>query len=184
MPIALHQLIPANAGQATYATARTLALATISQFAAVRGVGVGIGPASCCAAVAVVPNGGAGFPALAGQVFSVVFGNSRLAPAGLVWEIVGGHAERAALTAAGANGLALYGPGANTAVLYVELSPCGGCANWLNGGGGGVANPFNGVINGAGLVTLDVWYTWAYPAGVPAMIGFHGQPEAWQLANI
>ena len=95
---------------------------------------------------------------------------------------LGAHAERAALTAgAGAGGgpvplytVAVAGALAN-AVLFVELQPCQGCQNWLGGAGGGVPNPYNGIINGLGATTnLHVWYRWPFPAGVAAMIAFHG----------
>ena len=93
------------------------------------------------------------------------------AAGGLVAAPVGGHGERAALTNVQNEGLNLYMVAANQAVLYVELHPCVDCTNWLNGGAGGggvLANPFFGVINGAGPVTLNVWYRWAYP-GPPAL---------------
>lgn len=197
MPLIFRQLIPANAGQPGYQEAKELARQQVAQFGAVRGAGAGIGPGSCCAAVAVVPNAGAGYPARAaitgfgpiphgGVVppaitggalpYSVVYGNSQMAGGGLVVGPVGGHAERAALTATGNAGLALYMPAANQAVLYVELQPCPGCQGWLNGViGTGVANPFNGVINGMGAVTLNVWYRWTYP-GPPALPPIGGAP--------
>lgn len=221
MPIVYNQLIPANNGQVGYAVAKELARQQVAQFGAVRGAGVGVGPGSCCAALAVAPNAGVGFaaanslagfavaavgavpPALWGGAlaYSVVYGNSQMAAGGLVMGVVGGHAERAALTAAGNAGLNLYMVALNQAVLFVELEPCGGCQNWLNGGGGGVANPFNGVINGAGAVTLNVWYRWSYPGppalpaigggGVPlamtgaaAMNAFHGMALPAELAQI
>jgi hypothetical protein len=188
VPIVYHQLIPANAAQPGYMIAKELARQQVAQFGAVRGAGVGIGPGSCCASLAVAPNPGAGFgasfaiaafgvgpgvppPVLGGALpYAVVYGNSQMAAGGLVMGPVGGHAERAALTAANNAGLGLYMFAANAAVLFVELQPCGPCQNWLNGGGGGVANPFNGVINGlgGGAVTLHVWYRWTYP-GPPAL---------------
>ncbi len=221
MPIVANQLVPANAGLPGYAVAKELARQQVAQFGAVRGAGAGIGPGSCCAAVAVVPNAGAGFPAaqalggfgaiplggaapppIFGAVlpFAVVYGNSQMAGGGLVLGPVGGHAERAALTATGNAGLALHMVAANQAVLFVEMQPCGPCANWLNGGGGGVANPFNGVINGMGAVTLNVWYRWSYPGppalpaigggaavlttGPVAMNAFHALALPAELANI
>lgn len=202
MPIAYFQLIPGNAASPGYGDAKELARHTVAQFGAVRGAGVGIAGGSCCAALAVTPNPGAGYPAAATMAgfapappvvpmygaalpFGIVFGNSQLAAGGLVPILVGGHAERAALTAAGAGGLVLYSPG-NNAVLFVELAPCGPCQVWLGGGGGGVANPYNGVINGAGITTLNVWWRWPYPdgGGVAAMNAFHAQTLPIQLAQI
>jgi hypothetical protein len=117
---------------------------------------------------------------------------------------VAGHAERAALTNTQAAGLGLgglYMVAPNQAVLYVEMAPCAGCAGWLNGvAGAGVANPFNGIINGAGGVTLNVWYRWSYPgppalpaigvapalavAGAAAMNAFHAMLLPAELADI
>lgn len=171
MPVIINRLHPGNNGLTGYATAKVLAAATIDQFNAVRNTGTGIGPASCCAAVAVTPT--IHFPALPAQAFGVCFGNSRVAASGLDQGPVGGHAERCALTAAGNNALALPA----TAVLFVELAPCPGCATWLGGGGGGVANPFGFGALGA---TLHVWYAFDYPAGVGAMETFHGQSVANQ----
>ncbi|MEW5928985.1 MAG: hypothetical protein AB1941_16110 [Gemmatimonadota bacterium] len=202
MPVVAYQLVPANAGSPGYAVAKELARQTVAQFGAVRGLGVGIGGGSCCAAVALAPAGGAGFPAGAALnafgpppgalplyggalPYGIAYGNSQLAAGGLALGPLGGHAERAALT--GAGGLALYTlPGTNHAVLFVELTPCGPCATWLGGGGGGVANPYNGVINGGGATTLNVWWRWVYPGdgGVPAMNAFHAMTVAAQLAQI
>lgn len=218
MPIVYHQLDPANAGQPGYAVAMELARQTVAQFGAVRWVGVGIAGGSCCAALALQPAPGVGFPAghdLAGfgpapiaggfpapiygapLPFAIAYGNSQLAAGGLDVGPLGGHAERAALTAAA--GSALYTlPGSNDAVLFVELTCCGGCQGWLNGGGGGVPNPYNGLINGVGATTLHVWWRWEYPGpglppgmggvalvgGVPAMNAFHGAALPLQLADI
>lgn len=206
MPIVLNQLVPANAGQPGYAVAKELARQTIAQFGAVRWVGVGIAGGSCCAALAINPNPGAGFPASQALLnfvpaappgtiaapnfggalpYGIVFGNSQLAAGGLALGPLGGHAERAALTAAA--GMALYTlPGGNNAVLFVELTPCAPCQIWLNGAGGGVANPYNGVINGAGATTLNVWWRWVYPddGGVAAMNAFHALGLAAQLAQV
>lgn len=181
MPVVLHQLLPANAGQPGYNEAKELALQTVAQFGAVRGVGVGVAGGSCCAAVAVTPS--AFYPAGPGVAFGTIYGNSQIAAGGLALGPLGGHAERCALTAAGGTPLYLL-PGTNDAVLFVELSPCAGCGNWLNGGGGGVPNPYNGTINGAGVVTLHVWYRWAYPGGVANMNAFHGLTVALQTADI
>ena len=192
MPIVINQFIPANNLLQGYAIAKELARQQVAQFGAVRGAGVGVGPGSCCAAVAVTPNAGVGFAAAsavagfgAGAVpaaipgavlpYAVVFGNSQMAAGGLVEGPVGGHGERAALTNVVNEGLTLYMVAANQAVLFVELNPCADCAIWLNGGGGGVANPYNGVINGAGAVTLNVWYRWAYP-GAPALPAIGAAP--------
>ena len=220
MPIVQNQLIPANAGLPGYAVAKELARQQVAHFGLVRGARVGVGPGSCCAAVAVNPNAGAGFPAVkavagfgpippggcvpsvvAGPAlpFSVVYGNSQMAPGGLVLGPVGGHAERAAFTNAAGSTLFMVAP--NQAVLYVELTPCGHCTSWLNGAPGtSVPNPFNGVINGVGAVTLNIWYRWSYPgppalpsigaapplavAGAVAMNRFHSQALPAEFADI
>ncbi len=202
MPIVLHHLIPANNGLPGYGVAKELARQTVAQFGPVRFVGVGIAGGSCCAAVAVNPNAGAGFGdpgavmgfgphnnAIFGAAvnYGVVTGNSQLAAGGLDLGPLGGHAERAALTGThGALTLYTLPPATNDAVLFVELEPCGACQTWLNGGGGGVANPFNGTINGAGAITLHVWWRWAYPAAgsIAAMNAFHNSPLATQLVDI
>lgn len=174
MPVTINQLLPANAALPGYAVAQVLAIQSINQFAAVRGAGVGIGPASCCAAFGVMPT--PDFPQIgAPPPFAVTFGNSRVAAGGLDNGPLGGHAERCAITAAGNNGLAPIVP----AVLFVELAPCAHCATWLAGGGGGVANPYNFGPAGA---TLHVWFAFPYPAGVPAMEAFHNSPLPVQLA--
>ncbi|TAE16501.1 MAG: hypothetical protein EAZ95_07740 [Bacteroidetes bacterium] len=191
MPITLSQLIPANNANVGYALAKELALQTVAQFGAVRSTGTGIAEASCCAAVAINPNpvthfqaanpinGGAALP------YSIAYGNSRIAASGLDTGNLGGHAERCALTAAAGEMLYLL-PGSNHAVLFVELTPCGACQTWLNGGGGGVANPFNGIFNGAGIVTLNVWWRWAYPddGGLAAMKTFHSWTTLTQQNDI
>lgn len=200
MPIVLNQLIPGNAGLPGYAVAKELARQSVGVYAPVRGVGVGIGPGSCCAALAVHPAawgfaqnllgfGGIGFniPLYGAPIgYGVVCGNSQLAGGGLAMALgpIGGHAERAALTAAG--GIPLHDIGGNNAVLFVELAPCGGCQVWLNGGGGGVANPYNGIINGMGAWTLNVWWRWVYPGGggVAAMNFFHGLNPQLELNDI
>lgn len=176
MPVFINQLTPANAAQPGYATAQVLADQAIRHFDAVRNVGVGIGPASCCAAFAVTPTNH--FPAVGVHPYGVAFGNSRIAAGGLDQGPVGGHAERCAITAAGNNGLVPIAP---DAVLFVELAPCNGCAAWLaGGGGGGVANPYNFGPAGANLY---VWYAFAYPAGVGAMAAFHNTTLAAQLVT-
>lgn len=39
-------------------------------------------------------------------------------------------------------------------------------------GGGGVVNPYNGIINGFGATTLYVWWRWEYPdPALPAGMG-------------
>lgn len=211
MPIVYNQLVPANNGQPGYAEAKELARQTVAQFGAVRFAGAGIAGGSCCAAVALAPAGGALYPAVAALtafgpppmgpggvplpagvplygpvlLYGIAFGNSQLAAGGLDLGPLGGHAEQAALTGAGGNALYTL-PGTN-AVMFVELTPClPRCQPWLNGGGGGVANPYNGTINGAGLTTLNVWWRWVYPGGggLAAMNAFHGQALAAQLADI
>lgn len=174
MPVFINQLTPVNAAQPGYAIAQVLANEAIQHFNAVRGVGVGIGPASCCAAFAVGPT--PNFPAIGGQAYGVAFGNSQVAAGGLDQGPVGGHAERCAITAAGNNALVPIVP---NAVLFVELAPCPGCVGWLAGAGGGVPNPYN---FGPGGANLYVWYAFPYPAGVPGMVAFHNTPLAAQLA--
>lgn len=117
--------------------------------------------------------------------FSISYGNSQLAAGGLALGPLGGHAERAAITAAGNPGLLPSSPG-NNGVLFVEFAPCAGCLAWLNGGGGGVANPYNGLINGGGPITLNVWWRWPYPdgGGVAVMNAFHAMALPAQLAQI
>lgn len=204
MPIVFNQLVPANNGQPGYAEAKELARQTLAFYGQVAGLGVGIAGGSCRAAVAVVPAPPAfpagqaiagfgapppgGLPAPipgAALPYSIAFGNSQLAMGGLAPGPLGGHAERAALTAAAGQVLYTIG-GGNQAVMFVELTPCGPCQAWLNGGGGGVANPFNGVINGFGPTTLNVWWRWEYPGpGLPvgmggvAVLGGLNQMDMW-----
>jgi hypothetical protein len=201
MPLVYHQLIPANVGQPGYLVAKELAKQTVATYAPTRGVGVGIGGGSCCAALAVtnafwgagMQVAGFGGPWLNQPIwggpllYGVVCGNSQLAGGGLAMGPngpIGGHAERAALTIA--NGATLYDIGGNNSVLFVELDTCNGCHTWLNGGGGGVANPFNGIINGFGATTLHVWWRWTYPGGggVAAMNMFHGLNPQLELIDI
>lgn len=190
MPIVQHQLVQANNALAGYGIAKELARQSANQFAAVRGAGANLAGGSCCAALAVAPNQQLGFAAAQGLQYAVVYGNSQMAQGGLVNVLVGAHAERAALTAAGGQGGGGHGVNLyvvqNEAVLFVELEPCQGCANWLNGQGGGVPNPFDGIINGQGATTLHVWYRWPYPGGggVAAMNVFHALALANQLADI
>jgi hypothetical protein len=131
------------------------------------------------------PGTGAGWGALP---YAMTFGNSRMSMINALVPVPGfgggGHAERTALIAAGAAGCFLYPlPAAvNSAVLFVQLSPCGPCGVWLGGGGGGVANPYTPAI--AGGVTLHVWYRWPHPAGVGAMIAWNGNTRAAKLADI
>lgn len=174
MPVLVNQLSVVNAGLSGYDVAKVLSMAAIQQFAAVRGTGVGIGPASCCASFAVVP--AEQFPPLPGQPFGATFGNSRVAAGGLDQGPVGGHAERCALTAAGNNHLA---PFAQDAVLFVELAPCNGCMAWLIGDGGGVPNPYDFGPNSNW--TLQVWFAFPYPGGVTNMADFHELPLGNQL---
>lgn len=201
MPIVYNQLVAANAALPGYEVAKQLALHSSVHFGNVDGAHAGIGFGSCRAALAVNPtpdvpvaaplllNHGAIHPN-----YGIVFGNSQIAAGGLGQGVlggpIGGHAERAALTgAAGLNLFTLNIPAApNNAILYVQLAPCPACQVWLNGGGGGVVNPFDGVINaangGANNVTLDVWWHWPYPAGVAAMVAFNTNDPVNQLIAI
>ncbi len=205
MPLVYNQLLPANAGQPGYAEAKELARQTLAFYGQVAGMGVGIGGGSCRAALAVAPAAPA-YPALSaitgfaaplpgflpqpvtGAIlpYGIAFGNSQLAAGGLVLGPVGAHAERAALTAAAGTPLYVLPGGGNNAVLFVELTPCANCQTWLNGGGGGVANPYNGVINGFGATTLYVWWRWEYPGpalpagmGGVALLGGINEMELW-----
>jgi hypothetical protein len=197
MPVAYYQLHPMNSGNPGFAVAIDLASQVIGHFYQVRGVRVGIGPGSCCAAVAVQPGGG--YPAAhellgfdtsggpqwptpdygAARPYAIVYGNSQLTRRGLDMDAVGGHAERVALNAAVNLTPGLYDIGGSNAVLFVELTPCGPCQNWL-------ANiP---AFQGFGAPTLNVWWRWEYPdwnsaqnlggiesvGGLNAMIAFHG----------
>jgi hypothetical protein len=55
----------------------------------------------------------------------------------------------------------------------------------LEGGGGGVPNPYNGIINGAGATTLNVWWRWTYTVnGVANMKASHDDGLQAQLASI
>lgn len=104
MPVFIHQLMPKHHEIPGYAIAKVLAQEAISHFDAVRGVGVGIGPASCCAAFAV--RSAHNYPEIAHPPpYGVTFGNSRVAASGLDVGNLGGHAERCAITAAGNNKL-------------------------------------------------------------------------------
>jgi hypothetical protein len=214
MPIVLHQFgAMGAAGQPGYFAALELARQCVDQYHLniLLGAGGGIAAGSCWAAVAVVPNGGAGFPApmavnAGGPVgtaiggawgalpYSMVFGNSQMAGVGAMVAIpgapgaLGNHAERNALIIAGANGLALYQlmAAANHGVMFVQLAPCGpgfsNCAAWLAGAGGGVANPYAVALGGA--FTMHVWYRWPHPAGVGAMMAWNGAGRGAKLADI
>jgi hypothetical protein len=202
MPVVYNQLIPANNALPGYNVAKELARQSVAQFGAVRGANAGIGPGSCCAALAVIPNNaypaanalvtfavqlnGAVIPVYGGPLpYGVVYGNSQMAHGGLVPQQVGGHAERAALTAAG--GIAVHLQPGNNAVLFVELFPCGPCQNWLNGQGGGMANPYIPVFNAVfNAPTLNVWWRWPYPGGggVAAMNAFHNWTLQAELNDI
>jgi len=81
--------------------------------------------------------------------YAIVYGNSQLTRGGLDIDAVGGHAERVALNAANN----LYLPG-NNAVLFVELTPCGPCQQWLAS---------LQAFQGGGAPTLNVWWRWEYP---------------------
>ncbi|WP_426454616.1 hypothetical protein ACP26L_18095 [Paenibacillus sp. S-38] len=196
MTVYYYQLVAANHNQTGYAVAKELAKQTLAQFGAVRGSGVGIGPGSCCAAVAVEPSqnipaahpltgfGGATTPQYGSTTlpYGVVFGNSQLAQGGLDLGPLGGHAERATLTAAGNYHLQLYLLNQKDAILYVELTPCSDCQKWLSGGGGGVPNPFNFSTN---HLNLHVWWSFNYPGttGVDEMNQFHNDTLPNQLTT-
>ena len=217
MPIVLHQF-PAAGGVANpgYLEACELARQCADQYslAVMPGPGGGIATGSCWAAVAVQPNGAAGFPAAhavnagaapgvggAALTYGVVFGHSQMAAIGAAVPVPGAppafapHAERNALLAVAANGLALHMlplPGAH-AVMFVQLSPCGAgpgginCLGWLNGAAaGGIANPFAAAIGtpAPGGLTLHVWYRWNHPAQVGAMVAWNGLTRANKLADI
>ena len=195
MPISYFQLHPSNAARPGYAVAIELASQVIAHFGAVRGSRVGLGPGSCCAAVATPPGMGyfaahhligfdpqyggprsqVGLYDTAALPYAIVYGNSQLAVGGLDMDAVGGHAERVALNAA-SNVYLL--PGSSNAVLFVELTPCWPCQQWLAN-----LQTFQGV----GAPTLNVWWRWEYPnwdaaknlggiepvGGLTAMKAFH-----------
>lgn len=152
-----------------YGNATGLRVAAHNQFGAVRNTRTGIAEGSCCAAVAVDPT--AEFPALPGYAFGVVYGNSRIAAAGLDQGDLAGHAERCALTAVDNHGLTLWTSGNGNHVLFVELEPCDPCKRWLSAAGAnaGPQNPFGPGLN------LEVWYSLAYPAGAAQMVQDHRQ---------
>lgn len=182
MPVVIHQFGAFGAlGQPGYNLAKTLALACVAQyqFQTGFGTGTGIGPGSCWAAVAATANATAGYPAVQnGMAF--VFGNSRMANIGANVNLPGlpnpsNHAERNALIAAGNATLVLHQlpGGGNHNVMFVQLSPCAACANWLGGGATtGVANPYNFGPTGA---TLHIWHRWAHPGGVGNMGTWNNQ---------
>ena len=208
MPVVSHQFTTVGAAmQPGYLIALELARQCVDQYHIniLLGAGGGIANASCWAAVATVPNPGVGFPApygvsVAGPPgvnvgawgtlpYGMVFGNSQLANVNANVPVPGfgggGHGERTALIAAGANGLVLYPIAglANTAVLFVQLEPCVPCDNWLGGVvGAGVANPYAGAILGG--LTVHVWYRWPYPGGVGAMTAWNAQGRVAKLADI
>ncbi|WP_163997097.1 hypothetical protein [Pyxidicoccus caerfyrddinensis] len=202
MPITSFQLTPANRVQATYGVAKELARQSTAQYGAVRGAGAGIAGGSCCAAVASQPAAKLpaahellGFDSKGGPLvgnalnYAIAFGNSRLAQGKLDPDAEGNHAERVALNASGA----LFMVAANTAVLFVELTPCPSCQTWLNSAN----NPYHAALTRAlNPVNLHVWWRWAYPSapGLAAMNAFHDVPTAsrgtiqdrlaWQLTDI
>lgn len=205
MPVVLHQFGAGAAASVHHLVAWNMARLCVEQyhFNLLPGPGGGIAAMSCWAAAATVANGAAGFPqehavnaagplgATGGPLgYGAVFGNSRMAAIAAAVAVPGmpaagfsSHAERNALVTAGANGLALYTPIANQAVVFVQLAPCPGCANWLGGGGGGLPNPWGPAILG-GALTLHVWYRWAYnPAGVGQMMAFNNLTRAAKLAQ-
>ena len=158
---------PANAAQARYADARELAAQVDVQFGAVRFSSSGIAGGSCCAGLAVTPappNWPAAVSALNGAAlpFAVVYGNSRMMAAGLAVGVQGGHAERAAMTAAANEPLTLHLDAANAAVIYVELLPCiagHNCHGWMGLDGVAAQHPYAAAPHlPAAAVTLNVWY--------------------------
>jgi hypothetical protein len=169
------------------------------------GPGGGIAAGTCWAAVATTPV--AHFPASYGvnpanppgsaagawgaMPYGVCFGASQMAnvAAGVGVPLPGlpnpsGHAERNALIVAGnaGGGLHLVAGAANTAVLFVQLSPCGPCGVWLGGGGGGVANPYPAAAGG--VLTLHVWHRWMHLGQVANMTAWNGGTRAAKLADI
>lgn len=179
-----------------YHVARQLAMQQAALYGQVRGLGQGIAEASCCAAVAIRYRGDyIAFNPINGAPleFGVVDGNSRLVASGLVPNVQVGHtvhAERFALLEANKVGATLYECEPNNAVLFVELSPCSdrqNCQRWLEGGGGsGEANPFNGIINLGGPMTLNVWYRWSNEDRNQKedWRNFHLQPLVYQFQQI
>ena len=167
-----HQLLPTTTHLFFYNVASNLATAVMSEYENVRGMRVGIANGSCCAAVAVNINGN--YPAYAGAVYGICFGNSQIAIHHLapIPAAVAGHAERVAMgtaTAPGGPGLMLFPqpgpPPSFIAVLYVELEPCPSCQTWL-----GATYP---------TVNLDVWYKFPYTtAGIAQMNAEHAQWRA------
>jgi hypothetical protein len=191
MPIVIRQLVPAQVGAPRYAAAKELARQCADQYHlnVLPGPGGGIAGGSCWAAVAVTPGGG--FPNLnpinpAGPVpaggnvqpgpgglgYGISFGNSQMAmvngQVNLPGFNGGGHAERAAINAAGLGNL--HAPG-NQAILFVQLAPCPNCQAWLNA-----------LV--LGPVTLNVYYRFAYPAGVQAMLNWNITTRVAKQADI
>lgn len=195
MAIYYYQLNSDNSHLTGYDIAKELARQLVVQYGSVRGTGSGIGSGSCCAAVAVVPT--QDFPALRPLTgigansqpqygpnplpYGAAFGNSQLASGGLDLGPLGGHAERAALTAAGNNKLNLFLLNNRDAVLYVELTPCKKCKDWLTGNGGGVPNPFT-----FQNINLHVWWSYPYPdnGGIKSMHDFHNRSLQDQLKTV
>ena len=140
MGIFYHQFTAVGAAaQPMHAEAVQLATACAQHFAMIAAWHIGIGNGSCRAAVAV---NSPFYPAIIGQPFGAMYGNSQLAIQGIALghggAVLGGHAERAALSAGAIPGLApvpLYtvapGIGNLQAVLYVDLAPCLNCQFWL-----------------------------------------------------
>jgi hypothetical protein len=96
-PTLIRPPAPGVAAVAMYNEARELAALVDDQFAAVRGAAAGVGPGSCCAAVAVVP-APPDWPAAVSLLgngalpFAVVYGNSRMLPGGLALNVAAAHA--------------------------------------------------------------------------------------------
>lgn len=185
-----HQLLPGAAGLIGYASAKILAQQTATQFAAVRGANVGVGGWSCCSAVAVVPS--ALVPAIPGQPFGVMFGNSRMLGGGLAHGAAGGHAERAVLGAVNHHGQTLHNfggaGGGHQYVMYVDLQPCVPCVGWL-----AAASPATAPFTGANAANaLHVYWHWVlnppnptHPDHGPAgMAAFNSLGPGAQAADI
>lgn len=199
MPVVYHQFEGRqNDNRHGYTEAKELAKETVRLYGYIRNVHVGIGCGSCCAAIAIKHIGNL-YSTNHGLPFSMILGNSRLAPSGLASAgyknsqriRFGGHAERAAFTVGEKDHPELYTiqhlPG-NQAVLYVELHPCTACKRWLEGTNyspRGIQNPFKNEINAQGQTTLNVWYRWPHKDnGVAQMEVFHGLPLEHQLLLI
>ncbi len=204
MPVVLHQFGQVGANnEIGYYVALELARHCVEQHELQRigGPGGGIADGTCWAAAAVdatqnwpapraVDAAGVVGAGLAVLPYSMFFGVSTLARINNMVPVPGAgvitsHAERVALTNVADNNLALYTPangGQGDAVLFVQLAPCPSCAAWLDGNGGGAANPYNFSANAA--ATLHVWYRWDYPGGVPNWTLWQADTRANKLQDI